>query len=198
MVWRLGPTQPAVVKPIAGLSEPLLHRVAQGDRKAMQACIDRYGGLVWSMALKLSPSRADAEDATQEIFLGLWQSAKRFDAQRASETTFIAMIARRRLVDRLRGSSRRKGAHEPLDPETTPSQDHKRLEASVEAQAAARALETLPEERKEVLKLALYEGMSHQQIAERTGLPLGTVKSHVRRGLTALREALTDRQEVST
>ncbi len=162
----------------------------------MQACINRYGGMVWSMALKMSSSRADAEDATQEIFVKLWQNAARFDAQRSSEATFIAMIARRRLVDRYRGSSRR-SAHEALDPERHANQDHRRIEASVEAQAAARAINALPPERRTVVRLALYEGMSHQQIADQTGIALGTVKSHVRRGLLALRGAMTDSEEVS-
>src|SRR5262245_66294972 len=83
----------------------LLARVAEGDAIAVRECIARYGGLVWSIARRFE--LADAEDAVQEIFLDLWKSAARFDPNIASETAFIAMIARRRLIDRRRTRKRR-------------------------------------------------------------------------------------------
>ena len=142
---------------------------------------------MWSMALKIAGSRAEAEDAVQEVFISLWKSAGRYDPGRASETAFVAMIARRRLIDR-----RRKG-HPPvseIDLEQVASLDHERLENVAEAQLAAKALGDLPADRREVLRLSIYEGLTHQQIAEAMHLPLGTVKSHLRRGLAAVREAL--------
>src|SRR5436190_14026687 len=84
---------------------PLLGRVAAGDEAAVRECLARYGGLVWSIARRFEPS--DAEDAVQEIFLDLWKSAARFDRAVASETAFVAMIARRRLIDRRRTRGRR-------------------------------------------------------------------------------------------
>ncbi len=89
------------------MPETLLPRIAAGDPDAVQACIRRYGGLVWSLALRMSRSREDAEDAVQEIFISLWKSADRFDPSRATEVTFIAMVARRRLIDRRRAAQRR-------------------------------------------------------------------------------------------
>ncbi|MEM6641013.1 MAG: sigma-70 family RNA polymerase sigma factor, partial [Pseudomonadota bacterium] len=84
-----------------------LERIAAGDPGAMQACITDFGKAVWSLALRLSPTHADAEDATQEIFLDLWRSAKRFDPRKGSELGFIMTIARRRLIDRIRRTNAR-------------------------------------------------------------------------------------------
>jgi len=85
----------------------ILERVAQGDPSAPAECIDRFSGLVWSLARRLCASASDAEDAVQEIFIDVWKSAGRFDPSIASETTFVAMIARRRLIDRGRRRMRR-------------------------------------------------------------------------------------------
>jgi len=80
----------------------VLRRIAGGLSAAVRECIDRYGALIWSLARRLSRSSPDAEDATQEIFLDLWRNAGRFDESKGSEKLFIAMLARRRLIDRLR------------------------------------------------------------------------------------------------
>ena len=84
----------------------VLHRVAAGDRAAVRECLARYGGLVWSLVRRSTSDAAEAEDAVQEIFVDVWQSASRFDPAVASEATFIAMIARRRLIDRARRRNR--------------------------------------------------------------------------------------------
>ena len=154
----------------------------------MQECLDRYGGLVWSMARRYAP--AEAEDAVQEIFVDLWKSAGRFDPAVASEAAFIAVISRRRLIDRVRASKRTPAAAraaaavpEGIDPGASP-------ERCAEAAQAVRALDALRPEQREVLLLAACQGLSHDEIAERTGIPLGTVKAHVRRGLLRVRSAL--------
>ena len=84
----------------------ILKRIASGNTPAVQECLDTYGGLVWSLALRMLPNANEAEDAVQEIFIDIWKNAERFDEAQASETTFIAMIARRRLIDRLRKVNR--------------------------------------------------------------------------------------------
>ena len=84
------------------MSPSVLQRIASGDPAAVRECIDQYGPLVWSLARRLSRTASDPEDATQEIFLDIWRSAGRFDASQGSDKVFIAMIARRRLIDRLR------------------------------------------------------------------------------------------------
>lgn len=175
---------------VGTVAEPILQRVAAGDRDAIRACIRRFGGLVWSMALKAAGSRAEAEDAVQEVFISLWKSAGRYDPGRASETVFVAMIARRRLIDRQRKASPPSTSTSEVDLEQVASLDHERLERVAEAQLAAKALRDLPVERREVLRLAIYEGLTHRQIADAMNLPLGTVKSHIRRGLAAVRDTL--------
>ena len=97
------------------MNPSVLQRIASGDSAAVRDCIEQYGALVWSLARRLSRSPSDAEDATQEIFLDIWRSAGRFDAAQGSDKVFIAMIARRRLIDRLRKTS----AEPPMDPVET-------------------------------------------------------------------------------
>jgi RNA polymerase sigma-70 factor (ECF subfamily) len=169
----------------------ILHQVARGDQAAMQACIDRFGGLVWSLARRGAAGASDADDAVQEIFIDLWKSASRFDPSIATETTFVAMIARRRLIDRGRRRQRR------LDTSTLPNAvqpaaaaEPDVAERSEEASRAAAALERLRPEQQRVLQLSIYHGCSHEEISRATGLPLGTVKTHARRGLIRLREML--------
>ena len=96
--------------------DPLLVRVASGDADAVKACIDRYGPLVWSITRKMFRDERFAEDCVQEIFIELWKSAGRFDPERGSESTFIATIARRRLID-LRRRSQRAAGTEAIDEE---------------------------------------------------------------------------------
>jgi RNA polymerase sigma factor (sigma-70 family) len=174
------------------VQELVLQRVARGDRTAVQECIDRFGGLVWSLARRFCYNSSEAEDAVQEIFLDLWRSAGRYDPSVAGEATFVAMIARRRLIDRRRRASREPDKQE-LNPsvslDDTPPLD--RAEVSEEAAAAVRAMESLRPEQQKVLRLSIYQGLSHERIAEATGLPLGTVKTHVRRGLIRIREMLS-------
>lgn len=171
----------------------ILRRIAEGDRAAVQEAIDSYGGLIWSLTRRLCPNRADAEDAVQEIFIDLWKSAGRFDERQSSETTFVAMIARRRLIDRLRRAGRAPQTEE-ISAELAELVDGKRhdrqIEVNSEAALAAQALGKLRPEQQRVLKLAIYQGLSHQEIASATGMPLGTVKTHARRGLLHIREAL--------
>jgi RNA polymerase sigma-70 factor (ECF subfamily) len=133
----------------------------------------------------------EAEDAVQEIFVDIWKNAKRFDGSKASETTFIAMIARRRLIDRIRYSTRRITADSIDDVLLEPFTRHdQQLQTSIEARQAAEAMRTLRPEQQQVLRLSIVQGMSHQEISEATGMPLGTVKTHVRRGILQVREFL--------
>ncbi len=171
------------------MNPSVLHRIAAGDSTAVRECIDQFGALVWSLARRLSRTAADAEDATQEIFLDIWRSAARFDASQGSEKVFIAMIARRRLIDRLRKTT----AEPPMDPvevlELVAWPDPGTAsEISQEAEQAMRALAELRPEQRQVLELGLLHGLSQSEIATRLSMPLGTVKSFMRRGLIRVRE----------
>jgi RNA polymerase sigma-70 factor (ECF subfamily) len=142
----------------------------------------------------------EAEDAVQEIFVDVWKNAGRFDETKSSETTFIAMIARRRLIDKIRYSTRRISADSLDDVLLEPfTRADKTLEISVEAEQAAEAMRKLRPEQQQVLRLSIVQGMSHQEISQATGMPLGTVKTHARRGLLQVRELMglgNDPQEV--
>nr|HEX4319201.1 sigma-70 family RNA polymerase sigma factor [Kofleriaceae bacterium] len=169
----------------------LLARVAAGDRAAMRDCLQQYARLVWSIARRFEVG--DAEDAVQEIFLEVWKSAARYDAALGTEAVFVATIARRRLIDRRRTRARRPTTEAiEVDGEIAMATAGAGggPERSAEAQQAARALAKLRPEQQRVLVMAACHGMSHGEIAEETGMPLGTVKAHARRGLLSIRSAL--------
>ena len=169
----------------------LLQRVGRREDGATEAMIDRYGNLVWSIVRKFSFNRTDSEDAAQEIFIELWRHAPRFDPDVAAETTFVAMIARRRMIDRVRKQKRQPQLSSTDQHEPTEDPSAVRVgESGDQAEASIRAFERLRPEQQQVLKLAIHHGQSHEQIASSTGLPLGTVKTHARRGLLRLRELL--------
>ena len=172
--------------PLPAPAPTLLARVAAGDPAAIREVLATYGGLVWSIARRFEPS--ETEDAVQEIFLDLWKSAARFDPAIASEAAFIAMIARRRLIDRRR-THRRRPATEDLG-NVAIADDATGPDVCAEANQAARALGQLRPEQRQVLVLSTCHGLSHGEIAAQTGMPLGTVKAHARRGLLSIRAAL--------
>ena len=173
------------------MSEPVLQRIANGDPAAMSECIEGFGPLVWALARRLSRTPADAEDATQDIFLDIWRSAGRFNAAHGSEKLFIAMIARRRLIDRLR-----KHNSDPLSlgdadvDSDVAGQVQDVAPECAEAAIASRALAQLKPEQRQCLELGLMQGLSQAQIAEQLQLPLGTVKTFMRRGLIKIRELM--------
>ncbi len=173
------------------MTQAILQSIASGDGNAVQNCVDKYGGLIWSIARKMLRNSEEAEDAVQEIFVDIWKNAGRFDETKSSETTFVAMIARRRIIDRIRYSTRRISADSLddvlLEPFTRADKD---IQISIEAQQAAEAMRELRPEQQQVLRLSIIQGMSHQEISEATGMPLGTVKTHARRGILHVREIL--------
>ena len=173
------------------MSESLMKRIARGEDAAVAEVMEQYGSLVWAIARRLTRNPSDAEDAVQEIFTDVWRSAHRFDPAAGSEKVFVTMIARRRLIDRMRRIANRvqTESSDVLDelgfhtPDTAG-------EISVEAERAARVVATLRPEQRQVIELGLLQGLSHADIAGVTGMPLGTVKTFMRRGLIAVREKL--------
>lgn len=169
----------------------LLERIAAGEQRAVNACLDQYGGLVWSLARRLSPNDNDAEDAVQEIFVEIWRHADRFDPSKASEATFVAMLARRRLIDRLRRHNRQPTEEEFDETLSIAPSAESAAEVRTDVARVAEVMAQMKPEQQKALHLSAWMGMSHAAIAEKMGLPLGTVKSHIRRGLLMLREQLT-------
>jgi RNA polymerase sigma-70 factor (ECF subfamily) len=184
--------EPANMMPqrVSNHAAPVLPEVAAGNRDAMERCLQRYENLVWSVARRYLGASPEAEDVVQEIFIELWRTAGRYDAARASESTFIMLIARRRLLD-----ARRRLARQPVRAEldaiedaAAPANAETRLDD--DAQQALLALQALPAEQQELLRLSLRDGLTHAEISAQTALPLGTVKTAIRRGLLRLRQTL--------
>lgn len=168
----------------------LLQAVARGEPDAVRRCIDEYGALVWSLARRWMADPTEAEDAVQDIFVDVWQSAGRFDPTRASGHGFVAMIARRRLIDRQRRSGRRPRTQEFPAGFDVPTAEHERVDHVFTQERLGRALAGLRDDHRTFVEMSFLEGYSHGEIAERTGTPLGTVKSAIRRSLLQLRDAL--------
>ena len=178
-------------------SGSLLKRVATGEDQAVQAVIDAYGGLVWALARKYFGRSAAAEDAVQDAFIAVWKAADKYDPEVAAESTYIGMIARRRMIDTLRKEGRRIDA-QPLDASPEPENESTdRLADEEQVQRVLQAIDELDPPQPEVIKHSLMDGLTHAEIADKTGLPLGTVKTHIRRGLIKVRQALGIRPELA-
>lgn len=175
----------------------VLERIAKGEAAAVQECMTSYGGLVWSLALRMSPGRADAEDAVQEVFMDLWRNAAAYDPEKSPEKVFVAMIARRRLIDRWRSRSRRLETEPIEDSEAfLEQQSEAPQQTSVELDEAMAAINTLDDEQRQVVLMGVVQGMTHSEIARETGKPLGTVKTQMRRGLIRIRARLAEGEDV--
>lgn len=174
----------------------VLQRVAAGDQAAVEECLANYGGLVWSLTKKFTRTAEDAEDAVQEIFIDLWQHAARFDPRKASEVTFIALVARRRLIDRLRKTTRQPQFHELGDVSVSCEKNTEtQMHTNLDARHATRIINKFRPEQKQIMHLAIYAGMTHSEIAQQTGLPLGTVKTNIRRGFQKVRSRMGIRDQ---
>jgi RNA polymerase sigma-70 factor (ECF subfamily) len=170
--------------------ELILPRLAAGDSRAMAACIDRHGGLVWGLVRRSIKDHAEAEDLVQEIFTEIWKKAGFFDPNVASESTFIGLITRRRTIDFLRRQGRQPG-FEPLDAaDSIPTPSTTAASITCDPEVVKSSVAALPDDTRELFQLFFEDGFTHPEIAEKTGLPLGTVKTRLRRGLISLREHL--------
>lgn len=171
----------------------ILQAVARGEGNAMNECLLRYHGMVARLARRYLRLAEDVEDAVQDVFIDVWRSAERFDPSLGCEPSFVATVARRRLIDRLRRRSRRLEIEATALCDEVPAEEETDLVAlGDEFDRARSAMQELRPEQRRVLELSLLEGQSHSQIAAGTRLPLGTVKTHARRGLSRLRGILGD------
>lgn len=179
-----------VNQPVSTAQESILPRLAAGEPRAMNECITRHGGLVWGIVRRLVKDTTSAEDLVQEVFTEIWKKAAFFDPAIASETTFISLIARRRAIDFLRRQGRQP-AFEPLEAAgAIPAASAPALPLRCDAEAVKSSVATLPDETRRLFRLFFEDGFTHPEIAEKTGLPLGTIKTRLRRGLITLREQL--------
>lgn len=177
----------------------LLERVATGDETAVELCVQEYGGLIYRIANRyLDQARDEVEDAVQEVFIEIWTSAKRFDVEKGSEAAFVATIAHRRVIDRQRQvTARRRNTKKLVDrtinapggmiAKTTGDLDQRSL--------LANGFDQLPDMEREALWLSIHRGLTHHEIGIALGVPIGTIKSRLRRAMIRMGESVRDCSE---
>jgi RNA polymerase sigma-70 factor, ECF subfamily len=172
--------------------EELLGLLARSDDRALAELYDRFGGVAYGLAVRILRDEALAQDAVQEAFLAVWRSAAGFLPERARPSTWILTLVHRRAVDLVRREQRRRT--EPLEPELHPAAQGSDEEAAVRfhRRLVQEALGRLPADQREAIELAYYGGLTQSEVAERTGQPLGTIKSRTFAGLARLRELLRE------
>jgi RNA polymerase sigma factor (sigma-70 family) len=172
--------------------EELLDAVASGDDDALSALYDRFGRVAYGLAYRILRDKALAEDAVQEAFLAVWRSADSYRRERAKPATWILTLVHRRAVDLVRREHRRRG--EPLEEMPEAAGDSVADEVDVRERRATvqAALAQLPEDQRQALELAYYGGYTQSELAERLGVPLGTIKSRMFAGLARLRELVPE------
>jgi RNA polymerase sigma-70 factor (ECF subfamily) len=162
--------------------------IRSGDRGAMAELYDRYSSIVYAVALRVLQDTGAAEDVLQDIFMQLWRNPGAFDASRGTMAAWLGVIARHRSIDALR-------RHRP-------ESDIENVVVSVETDLAGEtdrsrtmekvrgALQAMPSPQRSALEMAYFEGLTHSEIAQKTGEPLGTIKTRIRNGLLSLRKVL--------
>jgi RNA polymerase sigma-70 factor (ECF subfamily) len=171
--------------------EALVALTARAEESALAELYDRHGRIAYGLALRIVRDPALAEDAVQEAFLGVWRSAATFVPERAKASTWILTLVHRRAVDLVRREERRRV--EPLEDEARPDTEGSAADVAwlrLERERVQEALRRLPDHEREALELAYYGGFTQSQLAERLGLPIGTIKSRMFSGLARLRELL--------
>ena len=165
----------------------LIDRIQAGDETAMTDMYDRYSGIVYGVALRVLGNTTAAEDVVQEVFLRLWRNPQSFDANRGRLAAWLAVIARNRAIDHLR----RRPPEEDIQgmPISTGVNLEDEAAQRLAVEKIRAVLSELPQDQRRALEMAFFEGMTHTEIAAKSGEPLGTVKTRIRTGLLAIRKA---------
>jgi RNA polymerase sigma-70 factor (ECF subfamily) len=198
--WRVGAVDYAALR-----DEELMERLGSRDLAAFEALYDRYGDLVYSVSLRVVGDTYIAEDVTQDVFIRVWRRPEQFDLRRGRFITWLLSVTRNRSIDHRRSQARRL-RHEALpapedEEDLLPSEDSRDDPAlatvlSDERAAVRMALEVLPPEQKLAIQLAYFGGLTQQEIANKLGQPLGTVKTRIRLGMQKMRGALQARRDL--
>ncbi len=170
--------------------EELVYRVAQGDERALSELYDRYSRPVYATGIRSLRDAHLAEELVQDAFINVWRGAASFDPRRASFATWLYRVTRNRVVDLAR--RRRARPISVGDEQLGSVSGGPEPEASVDGWDVARALSRIPQEHREVLTLAYFEGLSQREISRRTGVPLGTIKSRTTAALKRLHRSLVN------
>ncbi len=167
--------------------DELAARFRAGDETALREAYDRFGRAVLHLATSTLANRSDAEDVTQATFVAAWLGRETFDPARGSLIGWLLGIGRRKVIDRLRASAREARVVETVRQLPEPVGTGADPDTVVDRLVVADELARLPDDQRRMLELAFYDDLTHQQIATVTGVPLGTVKSHIRRGMASLK-----------
>ncbi|MDW8337887.1 MAG: sigma-70 family RNA polymerase sigma factor [Thermoleophilia bacterium] len=169
----------------------LVRRVADGDADALRALYERLGRIVYAFALRHTRDASLAEECTQDAFVALWRNARSYDPARAKVSTWLLVVARNKAIELLRARERRPEEVEGVDVDAILTDEAPGPATMAEradlAQRVAEAMAELPAEQREVVTLAYFEGLTHTEIADVIGIPLGTVKGRMRLALARLR-----------
>jgi RNA polymerase sigma-70 factor (ECF subfamily) len=175
-------------------SRQLIERLRARDAKALGELYDRYGGLVYSIILRIARDAATSEDLTQEVFLRVWSRVSSFDLERGSLSTWVLTIARHSAIDFLRSragqQSRKNVSIDAMERPLAGGNSETEMQTSTDAKKVRAAMERLEPKHRQLLELAYFDGLSQTEMAEKLDLPLGTVKTWVRSALRQLRENL--------
>ena len=166
---------------------------ASRDPRAIEALYDQYGGVAFAFAYRLLGERGIAEDVVQEAFLNIWRRGVSYDAARGSARTWVLTIVHHRAIDQIRSSRARNRADTEIkDAVPLPAREDTwaSVAATLETERVRQAMARLPPEQRQVVDLVYYGGFTHQEIADRVGVPLGTVKGRLRLALEKLRALL--------
>ncbi|MGA7672885.1 MAG: sigma-70 family RNA polymerase sigma factor [Nitrolancea sp.] len=172
----------------------VLESIAKSDPDALVMLYDRYGRLAFGLAYRILGDAATAEEVVQDAFMNVWRKAESFDAERGNIRTWLLSIVRNRAIDQLRGRYGRQRDEidfDKLEPVLSGQDLWTEVVRGLRAEAVRGAIIDLPDEQRSAIELAYFEGLTHREIAEKTGIPLGTIKSRLRLGLRKLHETLT-------
>ena len=189
-----GPTDETNLDPTVPVSlNDLLGKVAEGDQAAFGTLYDQTSNRVLGLVVRLLKDHAQSEEVTQEIFLEVWQNAKRYDPTKGSAVTWILTMSHRRAVDRIRASQSTRDRDTKIgirDLEREYDSVSESVEISVEHERVGKALSRLTELQRQAVTLAYYGGYSHSEVAQMLSVPIGTVKTRLRDGMIRLRDEL--------
>jgi RNA polymerase sigma-70 factor (ECF subfamily) len=185
---------PSGAKAGALRDDELLALVARGDETALGVVYDRYGGLVYTIALRVTGDRQTAEEVMQDVFQNVWQTAGSYQIGRGACAAWLVGIARHRAIDAIRSKRERARTREQTYDQGTFAETAGALDPELNdfdvRDTVRSALENLPGPQRQAVELAFYGGLTRVEIAERLGEPLGTVKTRLRLGLMKLRDLL--------